>query len=100
MNPRTAPGGLLEKLVATLLATVLLVVGFMFSVVLLAVVAVVGIVGLGYFWWRTRALRRAIRQQMAAANLRQSTVIEGQATVVRDAPRAGDSPLPITDKAG
>lgn len=84
MKPKSAPMGILGKTLTTLLATSLLVVGFMFSVIALAVVAVFGLIGLGYFWWKTRALRRAIREQMAAARPEQSMVIEGEATVIRE----------------
>jgi len=79
--------------VTTLLAAGLLVIGFMFSVIALAVVAVLGMIGLGYFWWKTRALRRAIREQMAATRSEQGRVIEGEATVVRERIGAGISHL-------
>lgn len=97
MKSRTAPIGFLGKIVTTLLAAGLLVVGFMFSIVILAVVAVLGLIGLGYFWWKTRALRRAIREQMAAARSEQSTVIEGEASVVREA--SGQQPHLVTFSA-
>lgn len=85
MTPRPAPTGLLGKLFATLLTAALLVLGFMFSVVVLAVVAVLGVLGLGYFWWKTRALRRAIReQQRQARQYGSDDVIEGEATLVRE----------------
>lgn len=99
MKPRTAPTGLLGKILATLFATVLLAVGFMFSVVLLAIAAVLGIVGLGYFWWKTRAIRRVLREQMASAQHDQNTVIEGEATVVRESPRAANYQFLVGDKA-
>lgn len=87
MTPRPAPTGLLGKLFATLLTAALLVLGFMFSVVVLAVVAVLGVLGFGYFWWKTRALRRAIReQQMNPRQYTPDNVIEGEATVVREGP--------------
>ena len=89
MRPKTAPMGFVGKFITTLLATALLVVGFMFSVVVVVVVAALGLVGLGYFWWKTRALRRAIRGQMAAAGSEQSNVIEGEATVVYEGTRVG-----------
>lgn len=98
MKPGTAPAGLLGKIFATLFAAVLLAVGFMFSVVLLAIAAVLAIVGLGYFWWKTRAIRRVLREQMAAARHDRSTVIEGEATVVRESPRAGNYQLLVGDK--
>lgn len=98
MKSRTAPIGFLGKIVTTLLAAGLLVVGFMFSIVILAVVAVLGLIGLGYFWWKTRALRRAIREQMAAAaRSEQSAVIEGEASVVREA--SGQQPHLVTFSA-
>lgn len=99
MKPRTAPTGLLGKILAALFATVLLAVGFMFSVVLLALAAVLGVVGLGYFWWKTRAIRRVLREQMAAARHGQHTVIEGEATVVWEAPRARSYQLRGDDEA-
>ena len=92
MTPRTAPTGILGRLFAMLLTTVLLVLGFMFSVVILAVVAVLGAVGLGYFWWKTRAVRRAIREQMAASTPHPNTVIEGEATVVRETSAPSQAP--------
>lgn len=98
MKSGTAPTGLLGKILAALFATVLLAIGFLFSVVLLAIAAVLAIVGLGYFWWKTRAIRRVLREQMAAARHDLSTVIEGEATVVRESPRAGNYPLLVGDK--
>lgn len=82
-----------NKIVTTLMATALLIVGFMFSVIALAAVAVLGLVGLGYFWWKTRALRRAIREQKVVTRSEQSTVIEGEATVVQEGSISGRSPL-------
>lgn len=84
MKPTTAPAGLAGKIVSTLLATVLLVAGFMFSLVFLAVATVLGAIGLTYVWWKTRAIRRALRERMAASNLDRGNVIEGEATVIRD----------------
>lgn len=98
MNPRTAPTGLFRQLVATLLATMLLVVGFLFSVVLVPVVAALGVIGLGYAWWKTRAIRRVIRERMAASNRDQGAVIEGEATIIREAPGAGNDRLILGEK--
>ncbi len=74
MNPnnpyeflRRPPSGSGQSLPARILAFVLsvglLVVGFMFSLVALAVVAVLGVIIAGWFWWKTRALRQAAREQ-------------------------------------
>jgi hypothetical protein len=59
---QTQEPGLLRKLLAFVLAAVLLVVGFMFSVVLLAIVVGAGLVAWGYFWWKTRELHKAMRE--------------------------------------
>jgi len=71
----------LQKVVATLLGLATLVLGVMFSVVLIPVVVLLGAIGVGYFWWKTRALRKAmadIRSQ------RDADIIEGEAVVVRE----------------
>lgn len=70
---------LLTRILAALAGVILLVVGFMFSLVLLAVLAVAGLVGLGWFWWKTRALRKTMKQRPADGH-----VIEGEAIVVED----------------
>lgn len=75
--------GLLQKLIALLVGAVLLILGFMFSVVVLAVVAVLGAIGFGYFWWKTRALRKAMRERPQATIFEEGQVIiDGEARVV------------------
>ena len=69
--------GLFQKLLALAAGTVLLLVGFMFSVVLLAVVAAAGLAAWGYFWWKTRKLRKAMRERPSGGH-----VIEGEVIVV------------------
>jgi len=65
--PDRRPPGPFAKALAVIISLVLLVVGFMFSVILLAV-AVVLVAGIsGYLWWRTRELRRALREVRASA---------------------------------
>lgn len=82
---------MLKNLLALLVGAILLTLGLMFSVVILAVGAVLGAVLWIYFWWRTRALRRA----MAAARMNggmhdgmdgDGVVIEGEAVRVNDDP--------------
>ena len=82
MNPRTEPG-LLGKLFALVIGAILLVLGFMFSVVLLAVVAVAGLGAWGYFWWKTRALRKAMREHRPGGD-ECGHVIDGEAIVVEE----------------
>jgi len=57
-----APPSLLGRIAAVLAGAVALVVAFMFSVVALAIVSVVILVGVGYVWWKTRDLRRRLRE--------------------------------------
>lgn len=54
-------------------------VALMFSVVLFALVATVGLVAWGYLWWRLRALRKAARTKPEPGS---SVVIEGE--VIRE----------------
>lgn len=70
---------MLRNLFALIAGLALLVLGFMFSVVLLAVVAVAGLGIWSYVWWKTRKLRRAMREQ--APN---GQVIDGEAVVVEE----------------
>lgn len=84
MNPKTGLARLLARTVAAMLAVVLLILGLMFSLVVLAVVAVLGVAMLGYLWWKTRALRKAIRQQATSPRPAQGNVIDGEAQVVRE----------------
>ena len=59
------PQGLFARIVAFLLSAALLVVGFMFSLAALAVVAVIGVGFAGWLWWKTRAIRRQMRAAQA-----------------------------------
>ncbi len=43
----------------------LLVAGLMFSAVLLVFIVSAGLIIFSYFWWKTRALRRQMREQMS-----------------------------------
>ncbi len=55
------PQNLAGRIVAFILTGALLVLAFMFSLVALAVAAVGGVIFAGWFWWKTRALRKAMR---------------------------------------
>lgn len=91
------PQGPLAKLLAFVLSAAFLVLAFMFSLVALAVVAVLGIVVGGWLWWRTRKLRQAIERQRSeqwngaapehpfrASPERSATVIDGEATRIAE----------------
>lgn len=84
--------GPLGRFFAALVGVALLIAGVFFSVVALAVIVVLGLALWAYLWWKTRALRRAMREQAAARPYEgTATVVEGEATVV-DAVVA-DAPL-------
>ncbi|MDH3315840.1 MAG: hypothetical protein OER43_08760 [Gammaproteobacteria bacterium] len=56
------PPSMLAKVLAFVLSVAALVIAFMISVVALAIVSVVIVIGVGYVWWRTRDLRRQLRE--------------------------------------
>lgn len=68
----------------------LLILGFMFSVVLLAVVAVLGLLAWGYLWWKTRK----VRQAMAASPPEEGQIFDGEAVVVEEARESTKDTLP------
>jgi len=65
------------KVLTFALAAVLLVVAFMFSLLVFAILVTVGLLVWGYLWWKTRELRRQMREQPPGGR-----VIEGEA--IRD----------------
>lgn len=80
MNPSpAAQTSLFKKLLTLILSIGLIILGFMFSLVLVAVIAVLGLVAWIYFYWKTRAVRKALRE---AAH--DESIIEGEATVVHE----------------
>ncbi|HEX6733935.1 MAG TPA: hypothetical protein VF096_03905 [Azonexus sp.] len=84
-----APQSLFGKLLTVLFSIVFLVLAFMFSLVALAVVAVGGTLFAGWLWWKTRALRKAMRDAAPAPATarRDEQVIEGE--FVREAADSG-----------
>ena len=65
-RPRlTGPGGgLFGRVLGIAVGIVLLVLGFTLSALLFAFLLVAGVLAGGILWWRTRALRQALRSQM------------------------------------
>ncbi len=55
------PQTLLGRVIAFILTGAFIVLALMFSLVALAVAAVGGLLFAGWFWWKTRALRKAMR---------------------------------------
>ena len=86
------PSGPLAKLAAFVLSAAFMVLAFMFSLVALAVVAVVGVALGGWLWWKTRTLRKQMQQMREAQQMgqrqeqpmRNDQVIEGE--FIREVP--------------
>jgi len=73
----TNASGLLGKVLTFASAAVLLVVAFMFSLLVFAILVTGGLLVWGYLWWKTRELRRQMRERPPGGR-----VIEGE--TIRD----------------
>ena len=88
----------LRKLVAVVATATVVGIAVMFSVVLVAVVLFAGSLALGYFWWKTRDLRKQVRSHSARNVVTETVivendvikgeVIEGEATRLDDTQKA------------
>lgn len=74
---------LVGRVCALMAGASLLLLGFIFSLVLAAVIVVAGLMAWGYFWWRTRELRRAMTMSVPHAGA-SGQVFDGEATVVEE----------------
>ena len=91
--PAVGPGPL-GKLLGALAGLLLLIAAVMFSLLILAVVAVAGMAFWGYFRWKTRKLRKAMQEHPPGG-----VVIDGEASVVDEAePQGQVSAAEIQDK--
>lgn len=77
----TQPQTLLGKLLTVVLGAGFLVLAFMFSLFVLAVVAVGGAILGGWLWWKTRAVRKQMREQ-GPKTASDGYIIEGE--VIRE----------------
>ena len=78
---RAPAAGLLGKILTTVASAAALVVAFMLSLLIFATIAAIALVVGGYLWWRTRELRRRMREQPPGGR-----VIDGE--VIRDSARS------------
>ena len=69
--------GFLGKFLTTVASAAVLVVVFMLSLLVFAAVAAIALLAGGYLWWKTRTLRRQMRERPPGAR-----VIDGE--VIRD----------------
>jgi predicted lipid-binding transport protein (Tim44 family) len=74
------------------LGVVVLVASLIFSVVVFAILLGVAVLVGGYLWWRTRDLRRQIREQMQAQDAGRGPMPDG-ASRERRPPAADDNIL-------
>jgi hypothetical protein len=79
-DPRLSapPPGLLGRIVGSVITAAVLVVAFTFSVLIFTAIAAVALVAGSYLWWKTRALRRQLRERPRGGH-----VIDGE--VIREA---------------
>jgi uncharacterized membrane protein YccC len=103
-SPGRPPKGPVAQLLALIGGVVVLTAAFMFSLVFFAVLAIAGLIFWLYFMWKTRALRRQMREHLDAQRGAQASasaatpsapasgeVIEGEAVrVVDEGRRLGD----------
>lgn len=80
------PPSLLQRVVGMVLAAAVFVFMLMFSVVAFAVVAAGGAVIWGWLWWKTRDLRRQMRENPPGG-----LVLEGE--VLREVDTTDESPV-------
>jgi UPF0716 family protein affecting phage T7 exclusion len=93
MNQTKPPTSLLGKLLALVAGAILLVLGFMFSLVLLSVFVALALTLGAWFFWRTRHMRKAMRESAAMHDRPgNGNVIEGEVVIVEEY-RAGTTPV-------
>jgi uncharacterized protein YneF (UPF0154 family) len=73
------PGGVIAGILAFVTGAALLVVGLMVSVIFVAIVVALGLAVFGYVWWKTRELRRQMRERPPGGH-----VIEGEVVRPRE----------------
>jgi uncharacterized protein HemX len=89
LNSQSKPPSPLRKFAALVATAALVSLVLMFSAVLLAVIAIIGTVAGGYLWWKTRHVRKMMRdlqhQEMAPhAEASNDAVFEGKVIRVVD----------------
>lgn len=79
----------LVRVLGVVLGIAMFVAALVFASVILAIVAAAALLIWGWVWWRTRDIRRAMREG-------DSVVIEGEYRVERDVDRLDDDQQPRT----
>lgn len=81
-GPRTLAG----RIVGVVVGAVTLVLAFAFSVFVFAILATVGVIAGGWLWWKTRHVRKEIREAQARVRPGEREVHGEAVVVVQDAP--------------
>ncbi len=89
LNSPANPPGPLRKLAGLVVTVAILGLALMFSAALLTVIAIAGAIAWGYLWWKTRAVRKQMRDFQAQAVQRaemasNDAVFEGEVIRVVD----------------
>lgn len=85
MSQARPPAGPFGQIAALVGGAILLVLGFMFSIVLLAAFAIAALMLGSWFLWKTRHVRKAMREAGAMHSPPSSgDVIEGEAILVEE----------------
>lgn len=89
--PPNTPRSPLNKIVGVIVTVVVAIIALMFSAVFFAVIAVVGLITWGYLWWKTREVRRQMREfaaqsqpEMREQSASNDEVFEGEVIRVVD----------------
>jgi len=77
-NGTTETQGPLRKLAAFVLTIAMFALVLMFSVMLFVVVFTAGAIAMSYLWWRTRELRKQMRNHPPGGVVIEGEVIEGE----------------------
>ena len=83
---------LLARIVGSVIGVIALIGAFMFSAVVFVAVAIIALALWGWFWWKTRALRKQMQAQMAEQGFatrpespaQNGEIIEGEAVRLDD----------------
>jgi hypothetical protein len=96
------PPSLVARVLAFAAGAVVLAAALFFSVIVFAVLLVVGVIAGAWLWWQTREVRGVLREQMREAQragsspqAREGEVIEGD--YIREARRERDPPAGGSD---
>ncbi len=77
-----APPTFVGRLVGFVVGAAMLVLAFVFSIVVFAVLAALAVIAGGWLWWKTRHVRRDLREAQARVRPNEREV-RGEAVVVR-----------------